>query len=140
MKQLLLTATFAFAFIGGPAFAQATPEGDADEILEPTIALLPEDADLPDAVTNAIELPEVASAEAIERSTKGLETANLAREDGRAFGEAAAAAAQENRENVSRGSRPDLSELLPDQVPAVPTIPDLPNLPDVPGPPSTPRP
>jgi hypothetical protein len=116
---------------------------------EETVVLLPEDAELPDVVTAAIDLPRDAdgeyrpSAQAVESSAKGLETANAAREDGRAFGTQMAANAADSRETHSRGSRPDLSNLLPDQVPDHVTPPSLPETPIAPpetpvGPPETP--
>jgi hypothetical protein len=114
---------------------------------EQTIALLPEDAELPEVVTAAIDLPKDAegdyrpSATAVERSAAGIATANAAREDGRAFGERTAAQAKENRELRTRGERPDLAELLPDQVPddvTLPTLPDRPELPELPEPPVAP--
>jgi hypothetical protein len=116
---------------------------------EETVVLLPEGAELPDVVTAAIELPRDAdgeyrpSAQAIENSAKGLETANAAREDGRAFGAQMAANAADNRETHSRGSPPDLNDLLPDQVPDHVTPPSLPEPPVAPpetpvSPPETP--
>lgn len=116
---------------------------------EDTVVLLPEGAELPDVVTDAIDLPKDAngdyrpSVQAIESSAKGLATANAAREDGRAFGAQMAANAADNRAATSRGSRPDLSDRLPDQVPDHVTPPSLPELPVAPpetpvGPPETP--
>jgi hypothetical protein len=124
--------------IGGPAFAQ-----DAEQ----TIVLLPQDAQLPDVVTAAIDLPKDAdgeyrpSAKAVERSAEGIATANAAREDGRAFGQSMAAQAKENRELRTRGERPDLGALLPDQVPdhvQLPTLPERPDLPETPASPDLP--
>jgi hypothetical protein len=123
--------------LSGYAFAQ-----DAER----TIALLPEDAELPDVVTAAIDLPRDAdgeyrpSAQAVERSADGIATANAAREDGRAFGASMAAQARENRELRARGERPDFSDLLPEQVPddvSLPTLPEQPVAPPV-TPPVTP--
>ncbi len=78
-----------------------------------TIVLMPEGAELPAAVTRVIDLPKNENGEyrpaaaAVEHSARGLAIANEARENGRAFGEAMAAQAQENRENKARGGRPD---------------------------------
>ena len=115
---------------------------------EDTVVLLPEGAELPDVVTAAIDLPKDAngdyrpSVQAIDRSAKGLATANAARENGRAFGAQMAANAADNRAARSRGSRPDLSDRLPDQVPdhvTPPSPPELPAAPETPaGPPETP--
>lgn len=62
-----------------------------------------------DEVTNVLELPEDASAEAVENSAFGVDTANRAREDGRAFGEQQAAEArsrgQEARETAGESAR-----------------------------------
>ena len=105
---------------------------------EQTVVLLPEGAELPDVVTAAIDLPRDAdgeyrpSANAVESSAKGLATANAAREDGRAFGAQMAANAADNRETRARGSRPDLSERLPDQVPDHVSLPSLPEPPAAP--------
>jgi hypothetical protein len=131
MKQLLLVTAFALALAGTSALAD---DGDADDGLDVTITLMPEDADLPDAVTAAIELPQdeegpIPNEEGVEHSADGLETANLAREDGRAFGEATAASADENRENLGRGSLPDLEDLVPDNVPETPDLPEIPSPP-----------
>jgi hypothetical protein len=121
-------------------FAQ---EGEGGDDLDVTMTLMPEGADLPDAVTRELELPRytegenegeyIPSSQGVENSANGLETANAAREDGRAFGEAAAEAAQDNREEHSRGNMPDLENLLPDQVPDMPGPPDRPGPPDAPG-------
>ena len=105
---------------------------------EETIALLPEGVELPDVVTDALDLPRdandeyIASEEGVAHSAKGLATANAAREGGRAFGEEMAAAARENREAHTRGQRPDLSDLRPEQVPDNANLPALPERPDRP--------
>lgn len=121
---------------GGAASAQGGAE---------TIVLMPEGAELPAVVTAAIDLPKDESGEyrpaaaAVENSAHGLAIANEARENGRAFGEAMAAQAQENRENKARGGRPDLPGLpggppgqAPDDVPAAPPVPDRPEVPATP--------
>ena len=139
LTKFLITSALVFALSGTWALAQDNGDGeDGDSDLDVTMTLLPENAQQPDAVTRELELPRDdegayrASQEGVENSAAGLEAANLAREDGRAFGQDTAAEAQENRENIGRESRPNLEDLLPDQVP------DVPNLPDVPGPPATP--
>ena len=132
LKSILAAASLTLC---GYAFAQNGEE---------TIALLPEDAELPDVVTAAIDLPKDAngeyrpSARAVESSAKGLATANAAREDGRAFGQSMAEQAKENRELRTRGGPPDLAELVPDQVPDHVTLPTLPERPEPPEPPELP--
>lgn len=115
---------------------------------EQTIALLPEDAELPDVVTAAIDLPKDADGEyrpsvkAVERSAEGIATANAAREDGRAFGQSMAAQAKEDRELRTRGERPDFGDLVPEQVPddvSLPTLPERPELPELPALPERPE-
>ena len=112
---------------------------------EETIVLLPEGVELPDVVTNAIDLPKDengeyrASEEAIAHSAKGIATANAAREDGRTFGEQMAATARENREDHVRGRMSDLSDLRPDDVPDNATLPELPEQPTLPERPERPE-
>jgi hypothetical protein len=133
LRSVLVAASLT---LSGYAFAQ-----DAEQ----TIALLPEGAELPDVVTAAIDLPKDAdgeyrpSARAVDSSAKGLATANAAREDGRAFGQSMAEQAKENRELRTRGERPDLADLLPDQVPDHVTLPTLPERPELPDPPALPE-
>ena len=135
MKPASLVAAALLA-LSGYAFAQ---DG------EQTIALLPQDAELPDVLTAAIDLPKDADGEyrpsvkAVERSAEGIATANAAREDGRAFGQSMAAQAKENRELRTRGERPDFADLLPEQVPDDVTLPTLPERPELPEPPALPE-
>jgi len=135
MKEpaILTLAFWALAASAAPAFAQdSNPRSDAL-----TIRLLPEDAELPDAITREIELPidadgNLTVAEDGEaNSTDGLTIANEAREDGRAFGEAAAAAAEANREEIGRGLIPNVEDLRPDHVPKFPEFPPTLGTPDV---------
>ena len=130
----LLTITV-LAVTCGTAAAQDEPKrGNRDAALEITMTLIPANARTPDAVTNTIELPKdtdgnyIPSAAGVENSAGGLETANAAREDGRAFGQATAAAARENRENATRASRGAASE----QRPEPPDTPEPPERPDPP--------
>ncbi len=131
-------------------FAQDAPGDD----LEITMTLMPEDGDLPDAVTRELTLPvfpegdenagqPIPSQQGVDNSADGLATANQAREAGREFGRQAAAAAQENRENLGRGRPEGLPMGPPEGLPMGPPEgppmgpPDgLPGLPDdLPGPP-----
>ena len=135
MTRLLTMTVLASALICGTAAAQdERKRGNSDAALEITMTLLPANAGTPDAVTKTIELPKdedgnyIPSAAGVEHSAGGLETANAARENGRAFGEAAAAAARENRENATRASRAAASEERPDP-PETPEPPDRPSPP-----------
>jgi len=65
-----------------------------DQLLDVTISVVQSPNDLPAAVTRTIELPAAASDVARERSAKGLDTANQAREMGRTFGQGIAADAK----------------------------------------------
>jgi hypothetical protein len=142
MRHFLIVTGLAFALSAGSALGQEGDEGSGDEgsdSSESTLTVIPEDAELPSVVTEDLALPKdgedfLPAVQGVEHGSAGLETANLAREDGRAFGEAAAAAAEQNREDFERGSRPDLEDLLPDQVPSIPDVPDVPNVPDPPTP------
>jgi hypothetical protein len=131
--KLLLTITALASAVIGPAVAQdETERGNKNAVLELTMTLLPANAETPSVVTAAIELPKdasgayIPSADGVEHSAPGLSTANLAREDGRAFGQATAAAARENRENATRASRDAEVEGPP---PAPPEPPDHPSPP-----------
>lgn len=68
-----------------------------DQPLDVTIRVIQSPNDLPAAVTRTIELPVAASDLARERSRKGLDTANQARESGRAFGQSIAEEARARR-------------------------------------------
>jgi hypothetical protein len=112
MQRLFVISVLASAAMCGTAAAQDAPKrGNSGAALEITMTLLPANAQTPDAVTKVIELPKdadgnsIPSSAGVEHSAGGLETANAARENGRAFGEAASAAARENRENATRASR-----------------------------------
>jgi hypothetical protein len=133
MQRLFIITMVASAAISGTAAAQDEPKrGNSAAALEITMTLLPANAQTPDAVTKVIELPKdadgnsIPSAAGVEHSAGGLETANAARENGRAFGEAASAAARENRENATRASRDAASG----------DRPTPPETPDRPGPPA----
>ena len=132
MKRLFAITALASAVIGGAAIAQdESARGNKNAVLELTMTLIPINAESPAAVTAAIELPKdssgdyIPSAAGVEHSAQGLDTANLAREDGRAFGQATAAAARENRENATRASHD--AEL--EGPPAPPEPPDHPTPP-----------
>lgn len=84
---ILAVATFLFV---GIALADDKP-------LDVTISVIQSPNDLPAAVTKTIELPAAASDVARERSGKGLDTANQAREFGRSFGQGVAEEAKARR-------------------------------------------
>jgi hypothetical protein len=155
MKAIKFMSAISAAFLltAGSVNAQDTDENIGDEG-ELTMTLIPDaNANLPEAVTRMIELPESASNEgrtnsaggletandARTRRQAGLETANDARERGREFGADMAEAAQSNRENVGRGAMPDRPNFpdlpnLPGSVPdSVPDRPEGPNPPNPPG-------
>jgi hypothetical protein len=68
-----------------------------DQPLDVTISVVQSPNDLPAAVTKTIELPVAASDVGRERSAKGLDTANQAREFGRTFGQGIADEAKARR-------------------------------------------
>ncbi|HEX6998821.1 MAG TPA: hypothetical protein VF322_11805 [Gammaproteobacteria bacterium] len=100
--------------------------------LEITMTLLPEGARRPDMLRTVIELPRNGDGEyrpsvrAVERSARGLATANLARERGREFGEAMAEAAQQRREEAGRGAHAVLEGARPTELPAPAQRPQTP--------------
>jgi len=136
MKTRKLWLATALASFGGIAVAQNGAQ---------TIVLMPEGAELPAVVTATIDLPRDENGEyrpaaaAVENAARGLAVANEARENGRAFGEAMAAQAQENRENRARGGRPDLPSVPPGQPPGDVTLPTLPQTPAAPPVPDRPE-
>lgn len=74
---IIAVATLLFA---GVAMTDERP-------LDVTISVVQSPNDLPAAVTRTLELPAAASAAARERSAKGQDAANQARESGRTFGQ-----------------------------------------------------
>jgi hypothetical protein len=73
-----------------------------DRPLDVTISVVRSPHDLPAAVTKTIELPAAAADIAREHSSKGLSTANQAREDGRAFGQSIADEAKTRRKGKGK--------------------------------------
>jgi hypothetical protein len=117
------------------AWAQDSDKGE-DDGLDVTMTLMPESAEESAAITNEIDLPKndleeyIPSAQAVENSPVGLDTANAARDDGRAFGEDAKNLAEDNRERFGRGGRtPDLDSLIPEEAPDTPSVPEPPSQP-----------
>jgi len=126
------------------AYAQ-DGDGDETDVLEVTMRLLPPGAQASEEALRELTLPtrmeiDEETGEPIEvaipseqgqlHGGEGLLRANEARFEGVANGAAAAEAAQNNREELGRGTRPDLDELRPDNVPD-----DVPGPPENPGPP-----
>jgi hypothetical protein len=120
MNQFAVIVALAGAVTVTSAAAQsgAAPVNPVAEV-GLTMRLMPANAESPAVITATIELrkdnAELRKDSPAERiaSAKSAEAASRAREDGRAFGEAAAAAARDNRESASRGSRPDLADDRP---------------------------
>jgi len=107
MKRFAVIGALAVGVIVTSASAQSgAAPAQAAGVLELTMRLMPANAESSTVITSTIELRKD-SAGAHTPKAPSAETANLAREDGRAFGEAAAAAARDNRESAGRRSRPD---------------------------------
>jgi hypothetical protein len=124
MKGLKLWMLPCVALLLAAGTVQAQDEG------EETLTLMNSDAELPDAVTEAIVLPDSASAEGVERSAFGLETANAARERGADFGAEMAENAREGREQMGRGIAASHAPVdLPDVIPTIPQPPVTPPTP-----------
>lgn len=68
-----------------------------------TITVVDED-DTPESTVELIALPENASATGVENSQKGIDTANMARKDGKAFGQATAEAAKAKGEEAKNNA------------------------------------
>lgn len=93
MRKFTVVLITALAALASPmAFAQAQPDDDLEGV----------EMDVVDATgtpnansTKVLALPDEASETAREHAQKGLDTANAAREDGAAFGQATAEAARE---------------------------------------------
>ncbi|HEU4617497.1 MAG TPA: hypothetical protein VFV10_05615 [Gammaproteobacteria bacterium] len=100
MKHVIKIVGMALAFAGVSALAEEPSDGAAYS----TITVIPQAAELPDAVTKEIVLPDEAADAAREHSAEGLAKANEARADGRAFGQATAAAAREHAEDAAEES------------------------------------
>ena len=77
------------------ATALATPVAWADDLSGVEMDVIDAQGTPNDASTKVLALPEEASDTAREHAQKGLDTANTAREDGRAFGEATSEAARD---------------------------------------------
>lgn len=85
-------------FVAAPSYAQ---QDDTMVVIDDEMSV--------DEVTNVIELPQEAAAEASENAAQGLDTANAAREGGREFGaqqaERARERGQEARDNAGQDAR-----------------------------------
>lgn len=96
----------------------------ADMVME----LLPPTADNPGAITNDLALPDVVALDSPARDKagmiNGLSTAKDARDRGAEFGQEMAENAAANRENFSRGNRPDHAG--PPETPPTPETPGRP--------------
>ena len=85
---------FLFCLIAAAAVL-AAPAAWADDLSGVEMDVMDAKGTPNDASTKVLALPEEASDTAREHAQKGLDTANTAREDGRAFGEATADAARD---------------------------------------------
>lgn len=90
MRNFLIALIAATAVVSAP-LAQAAD----DELSGVEMDVLDANGTPNDASTKVLALPEEASDTAREHAQKGLDTANTAREDGRAFGEATSEAARD---------------------------------------------
>ncbi len=109
MMRLVAIAALA---VYGSATAQEQPERSVeDAVREPTMTLIPANTESLAAVTGRFELPK--DGQSGDVPTRGVDNASAARENGRAVGEAAAAAARDNRENASRAPRPVVDQGRP---------------------------
>lgn len=112
-----------------PCLALILAAGTAHADEESTLVLMSEpEAELPEAVTEAITLPADASDEGVANSAAGLAIANDARERGAEFGAEIAESARDARESFGRamagGHLPGFE--LPDLVPELPEVPVTP--------------
>lgn len=143
-RSIAVAAIVGYLVFGVPVHAQDASDSGADaDSLDVTMALLPEGAKQPDAVTRTISLPAAASSHAAAapgldkananraRRGNGLDTAEQARAEGRDFGQEMRQQATEQRENAERGKRP--SDAGP---PAQPGNGNRPLLPDQANPPA----
>jgi hypothetical protein len=106
-----------------------------------------EEGAMPEDIVGEIELPAGAAQEAHENAAKGLETANAAREGGRAFGQARAEEAraeaaatgddaQESAESTAEAAREsakDIAESIRDAAQAMRENDDVGGRPELPG-------
>jgi len=129
MKGLLAITALTGAIGCGSAVAQDAPHGTRDAALELTMTLMSTNATTSAAVTSVIELPKESRGDAT--STHGdkhgahdPDTADRTRENGRAFGKDAAAAARDNREAAGRAAHG-----ADKPSPPAPPLPDRPALP-----------
>lgn len=100
LKRLGLLAMPPLLLLAGPVMAQ--PADEADEHADVTMTVLDE-GEAPEEAFSELALPDEAADEGVTNSADGLNTANAARADGRAFGEATAEEAQ-NRGDESAGT------------------------------------
>jgi hypothetical protein len=93
MRKFTVVLVTALAALASPmAYAQAPPDDDLEGV---EMDVMDATGTPNDNSTRILALPEEASDTAREHAQKGLDTANSAREDGAAFGQATAAAARE---------------------------------------------
>jgi hypothetical protein len=98
-KTKWLSLVLASALLAGNAYAE--DEQPADDV---TMEVLDDEA-APEDIISLIQLPDDASDTARENAAKGLETANAARADGRAFGQSMAELRGEHGREIGESAR-----------------------------------
>ena len=94
MRKLPIYLMTAVAALTAPTLYAADAPDDGDELEGVEMDVMDADGTPNDASTKLLALPAQASETARERAQAGLDTANSAREDGAAFGQARAEQAQ----------------------------------------------
>jgi hypothetical protein len=127
----LIIALAGLLLVSGGALAEdGENDGDNDE-LDVTMAMIPDHTQESDKVTRELTLPTVDEVPivpqtAVDNSKAGLDAANAARVDGKAFGQEARNLAEDNRERFGRGGgAPELDDLIPDGIPGAPDLPPV---------------
>jgi len=105
MRKFPLISLFAaFAFLSAPLAHADGDEGDDLDGVE--MDVMDADGTPDDNSTKVLALPDEASDTAREHAQRGLDTANSARQDGAAFGEATADAAREGHGKPENPGKP----------------------------------
>lgn len=102
------------------ALVLGAPAASADELDGLEMDVMDAEGTPSDASTKVLALPEQASDEARENAQRGLDTANRARENGRAFGEETAETARRGGLGGSDSGEKGNGQAPPDNVPGRP--------------------
>ncbi|MEE3170128.1 MAG: hypothetical protein VX324_08375 [Pseudomonadota bacterium] len=118
----------ALTLVGALTLASTIPATVlASDDLDVTMRMVTDDAELSESVVRELELPRLDSSPAVggnaDADSRGLDTAEQARERGRAFGQEMSERARESR---------DLTQGVPGR-PEAPDRPQRPELPETPG-------